>query len=89
VEIGGGPGSCELCRVSPVQSEPGQRAVGIEDRHAQRRLAGAAHVLGQKLRDLGVLSNEASDGLQAETGVFVEGVRGRPEITESVVGPPA
>ena len=56
VEIGGDADGCEFCRVSPMQSRPGQRAVGIEDRHAQRPVAGAAGMLGQELRDLDVLS---------------------------------
>ena len=32
-------------------------------------------MLAQKLRDLGVLSRQASDGLPPETGVPVDGVK--------------
>ena len=73
MEIGGDAGGRELCRLSPLQSWPGQRAVGVEDRHAERRVAGAPRMLLQKLGDLGVLSSKPSNGLPPETGVLVNG----------------
>ena len=56
VEIGGNPGGCEFSRMSPSQRRSGQRAVGVENRRAQRAVvARAATALAQKLGDLGVL----------------------------------
>ena len=76
MEIGGDAGGRDLCRSSPLQSWPGQRAVGVEDRHAERRVAGALRMLLQKLGDLGVLSRKPSNGLAPETGVLVNGAEG-------------
>ena len=61
--------------MSPPQGRPGQRAVGVENRDAQRAVvARAAAALGQKLGNLGVLSSEAPDGLTSEARVLVEGI---------------
>jgi hypothetical protein len=50
VEIGRDPGGCEFCRMSPSHCRPGQRAVGIEDCHAQRPVvARVAVALSQKI----------------------------------------
>ena len=75
MEIGGDAGGCEFCRMSPSQCRPGQRAVGIEDRHPQRPVvARVAAALGQKLGNLGVLLSEAPDRLTPKARVLVEGV---------------
>jgi hypothetical protein len=73
VKIGGDAGGCEFGRMSPSQGRPGQRAVCIEDRHAQRPVAATSS--SQELGNLGILLSEALDGLTPEARVPVEGLR--------------
>src|SRR3984957_8615227 len=75
LEIGGATRAREFCRTSPSQCRPGQRAVGIENRHPQSPVvAGATAALSQKSGNLGIFFSEAPDRLTPKARVLVERV---------------